>query len=227
MRRRCTSGVGPAVPTGKLGLSPDQERKGKPVRLTVRVAALLSAGLAVGCSYIQVPLKYEQIIRGAEDPTAIVALQVVDKRDPDHGGSDSTEVGRMRVDYGIPVPVHATDPKAVAHLVRDATIDALRQARVTVVNNNNVPTLLASVTTFWADGFIGYKATVDVFCELRDQRGALLWSSTISGVGGATTFSSPWRQAGFFQPAFQEALVEYAEHALVQFNAPAFQKYLF
>jgi hypothetical protein len=42
-----------------------------------------------------------------------------------------------------------------------------------------------------------------------------------------TCFPRQRQPAGFFQPAFQAALTEYAEHALVEFNSPAFQKHLF
>jgi hypothetical protein len=198
------------------------------VNLTVRLAVLLLIGLSAGCFSFHASLKYEPIIRGAEDPAATVTLVVVDKRDPDHGGANTTEVGRMREAFGSSFPVYASEPDTVVRLVRDATIDALRQARVQVVERNDVPTLAAAVTTFWADGYFGYKATVGVFCELRDQQGALLWTSTISGAGGASQFSLAVAEpAGFFQPAFQGALTEYAEHALVEFNAPAFQKHLF
>ena len=191
-------------------------------KASVRLIGLFGLLLIAGCSY-QVALKYDPIVRGAEDPTTTVKLTVVDERAPDFGGTDKTEVGRVRGGYGNPFPLYESDSHRVALLVQDATSDALRLSRV-AVGDNSERTLVATVRGFWLDGYMGYKATVEVDCALQDGQGNVLWKASISGGGGGVPL---WSPSSFVAPTFQKALADYADHAVVQFNSPAFQKYLF
>jgi hypothetical protein len=187
-----------------------------------RYAALLGLLLVAGCSY-QVKLNYDPIVRGTEDPTTSVALKVVDAREPGLGGSDTTAIGQVRGGYGNPIPVYETDPQRVAQLVRDATTDALLHSRVGV-ENGGPRTLVATVKGFWVDGYVGYKATVEVQCALQDGQGQVIWTSLISGAAGGVAW---WTPTGFVAGTFQDALADYAQHAMGQFSSAQFQKLLF
>jgi len=188
----------------------------------IRAAGFLALLIISACARTVV-LKYDPIVRGIEDPTSEVALKVVDGREPEHGGTNTAEVGRVRGGYGNPFPLFDTDPHKVSQLVRDATTDALSHARVSV-QPGSPRVLVATVKTFWLDGYVGYKAAVDVECQLQDLQGTVLWTATIGGAAGGT---AGWSLTGFVASTYQTALANYAENALVQFNTPAFQKNVF
>jgi hypothetical protein len=178
--------------------------------------------VCAGCSF-NVALKYDPVVRGAEDPVVTVDLKVIDDRTPDFGGTNKTEIGRVRGGYGNPFPVYESDSQQVAHLVRDATADALRLARVGVAPDAQ-RVLVATVKEFWIDGYIGYKASVIVQCVLQDRDGGKLWTASISGAGGGAPW---WTATSFIAPTFQKALAEYAENAAGQFGSQEFQKNVF
>ena len=184
--------------------------------------ALVSFGLVTGCSR-QIELSYQPIVRGVEDPNTTLSLTVVDARAPGEGGDDKTEVGRVRGGYGSPFPVYETSPQRVAQIVRDATADALSHARVKV-QEGGPRRLRATVKNFWIDGYMGYKANIAVQCDLQDDNGKVLWTAMITGGGGGMPW---WSIDTFIVSTFQQALADYSEHAIVDFNSAAFQKQLY
>lgn len=163
------------------------------------------------------------IVRGAEGANVSVALQVKDGRDPEYGGSDKSAVGKLRGGFGNPFPLSVTDAQRVTALVEAATADALRLARVSVRPGGD-RSLIATVKTFWIDGYMGYKATVAVDLALHDAQGNVLWRGAAKGEGGGVAV---WTPTGFVPGTFQRALNAYAEDASGFFGRPEFQKNLF
>jgi hypothetical protein len=178
--------------------------------------------LAIGGCALKANLSYAPIAAAPVDSPNAVAVSVVDARAAERGGADGSEIGVVRGGSGNKTPVHADDPDAAVDLMRAAVEDALRMAQITV-REDAAHTLVATVTDFWVDGFIGYTTTVTAECALRDERGATLWTSTASGSADAV----PWLSAtGFMPAAFQQALRDYAQKASTQFDAAEFRQHL-
>jgi hypothetical protein len=177
--------------------------------------------LLAGCGATHIA--YKPMAGSAPSAKASVALQVVDERPADKGGTDKMQVGQVRGSYGIPSSVKDASADAATKSVTDATTDALRQAGVGVQDGGKY-TLVATVKHFWMDGFHGYKATVTVQYALQDAAGKTLWSKEVAGgAGGALIFKSPESMA---QDMFGNALTDLATKATEEFKSADFQKAL-
>ena len=188
-----------------------------------RVSAALALVVLSACYSIQTSIGYTPVVRGAEDALTTVKLQAVDARRSDRGGADPSEIGRARGLLGNAFPLLDDGSGAVAAAARAATADALRLARVGVLERSP-RVLVATVRKFWVDGYVGYKATVEMQCDLRDEDGKVLWTSLITGEGGGVNCAGPQT---FVRATFQRALAAYAEKAAMEFNSATFQKYLY
>jgi hypothetical protein len=184
--------------------------------------AVLGLLFVWGCAF-RTSIAYTPIVRGAEDPLTTVTLQAVDARQADRGGNDRGEIGRVRGLLGNPFPLFDDGHTTVEDVAREATVDALRLARVGV-RDRSPRVLVATVKEFWMDGYIGYKATVTLQCELRDEQGNVLWTSIITGEGGGVNWIGPQI---LVRSTFQKALAAFAEQAAGEFNSPEFQKNVF
>jgi hypothetical protein len=183
--------------------------------------ALTLAAFLVGCGTTKIA--YKPKAAGGSAPSAQVALKVVDQRPADKGGSDRVQVGQIRGSYGIPSAVRDASPEVATRTVSDATTDALKQAGIGIEGNAG-KTLVATVTHFWMDGMMGYKATVAVDYALQDGSGKVLWSAEVKGGAGGTNL---FRGAeSFTQDMFENALADLANRALEQFRSAAFTKAL-
>ena len=147
--------------------------------------------LAMGCA---AQIKYTPIAGPAVAPTtnvALLALQVVDNRPPDKL-KNKNEVGQVRNGIGIPSGIDDKDPDVVPRTVSEATTDALKLAGVGVQGGQK--RLLATVTEFWMDGYMGYKAGVTVQYALQGPSGAPLWTQEIKGAAGGHQRVQRWPQ---------------------------------
>ena len=179
--------------------------------------------LTAGCSY-STRLKYDPIAGGPKNQSATITLEVRDARPPQDGGGDKSQVGRVRGGYGNPFAVRESGPERVSTLVGEALTDALRQAGIGTRGGGNRK-LVAEITSFWIDGFLGYKSTIAATCSLEDDRGKVLWTRSITGAhGGALVFRGV---GGFVSDVFRKALAEFATRAKDEFNSPDFQKNVF
>jgi hypothetical protein len=169
-------------------------------------------------------IQYVPLTTPAPPAKANVALQVVDKRAPDHGGENKKEVGQVRNPIGIPSGMDDAKEDVAPRTVGDATTDALLHAGVTVQSGGN-KTLVSTLQSYWMDGFQGYKAEVVVHYELKDASGKSLWTSDVTGGAGGTTAlgQSP---KSMTKDMFQRALDELATRASEQFSSSAFQQAL-
>jgi hypothetical protein len=134
----------------------------------VRSLTVLGLILVSACSF-RTPIEYRPIAGGAEDPLTTVKLQLVDARESDAGAIDPHEIGRVRGLLGNPFPLYEAASHSVRNVTRDATVDALRLARVGV-SDQSPRTLVTTLKTFWIDGYLGYKATVTVQCDPATSR---------------------------------------------------------
>ncbi|MES1206392.1 MAG: hypothetical protein ABUS79_10685 [Pseudomonadota bacterium] len=105
--------------------------------------------------------------------------------------------------------------------------------------------LVAYITEYWTDGYMGYHCNIAVQYYLIDARGQTRWSvSVVGGRGGMGWFSVNGHGAGqwtstspggapkggnrttFLKDLFEAALEELAFQAFTQFRTPAFQQAL-
>ena len=178
--------------------------------------------LVSACSY-RTPIEYRTVVAGAENPLTTVKLETIDGRESDMALSDAREIGRLRGLFGNAFPLLEAGPQSVRNVTHDATADALRLARVGVYDRSP-RTLVATLRKFWIDGYMGYKATVTVQCDLRDEQGNVLWTSVITGEGGGVNWAGP---GTFVRATFQRALDVYVQKAGGQFSSPEFQRNVF
>jgi hypothetical protein len=182
----------------------------------VLVAAI---ALASGCAGMRI--KYEPSPVPAPPAAAALAVQVVDNRPPDKLQKKS-EVAQVRGGFGIPQGLKDEDPNVVARTVTEATTDALKMAGLGAAGGPK--TLVATVTEFWMDGFVGYKAGVTVSYTLQaGTGGAPLWSQEIKGGAGGSTFGASGPNA-MAQKLFAAALTDLANKASAEFKSPAFMQ---
>jgi hypothetical protein len=193
---------------------------------SISTEGLVAAGvalLAIGCSHT-VNLTYEPVAGFANTAVTMVDLTVVDNRPPGYGGDDKTDVGRLRGSFGEPVPLYENGPDRVRQLVQQATADALMQARVGT-KRDSPRRLIAHVTGFWMDGFIGYKGVVEVDVELMNERDEVLWKHSIKGAGGGSAVAK--LPSSVAPQVFGNALRDYVQKAAGVFNSEEFQELLF
>jgi hypothetical protein len=190
----------------------------------LRSVIVLGLLLVSGCSSrIRTPVEYKPVAGGVDDPLTTVQLELVDARELDNRAIDPAEIGSGRGLFGNTIPLYEAASHSVRYVTRDATADALRLARVGV-SDHGPRTLVATVKKFWIDGYLGYKATVTVQCDLRDEQGNVLWTSVMTGEGGGVNWAGP---DTFVRATFQRALTAYVQKAGGEFNSPEFQRYLF
>lgn len=188
------------------------------MRRTTALLFTLAALPLAGCA-LKADLTYAPIAADVPHAGSIVALQIVDARPSNRGGGGTGEIGVVRGGAGNKTPVYADDPAAIVPLARSATEDALHLSHIGLRDGAS-RTLVATLTDFWVDGFIGYTATVSIDYQLQNERGDVLWSSSASGSADAF----PWPSAtGFMPAAFQQALASYARKASAQFDAQEFR----
>lgn len=188
----------------------------------IRSAGVVGAVLLVaGCGATKIA--YKPMDGAAPAAAKSVALQVVDERPADKGGTEKAQVGQVRGSYGIPSAVKDSSPTVATTTVTDAVTDALKQAGVGVQAGSK-ETLVAAVQHYWMDGMAGYKATVTVKYTLQDASGKALWTKDVSGgAGGALIFKSAESMA---QDMFANALTDMAKKSAEEFKSPAFQSAL-
>jgi hypothetical protein len=176
--------------------------------------------LAAGCSGLQV--KYKPSTAAAPAPTTSVALQVVDGRPADKL-QNKKEVGQVRNGVGIPFGLDDQDENVVPRTVTEATNDALKLAGLGTLGGQK--RLVATVTEFWMDGFMGYKAAVTVRYALLAASGQPLWTQEVKGAAGGTSFGSTGPNS-MAQKLFAEALTDLANKANAEFRSPQFTQAL-
>ena len=182
-------------------------------RLGMMVAGVLLLS-AAGCGGFAIQYKPDPAATAAPVRGA-VTLKVVDARPAEHGGDVRTLVGNVRGGLGIPQRVNDKNPDVAPRTVGQATADAL--GRVGLTSKGGPKTLVATITNYWVDGFVGYAAKIDVLYELQDQSGKQLWSAQVKGGAGGVSVSPK---------TFEKALTDLAAHATEQFASPPFQQAL-
>ncbi len=176
-------------------------------------------GAGHGCA---AQIEYTPIAGPAVAPTtnvALLALQVVDNRPPDKL-KNKNEVGQVRNGIGIPSGIDDKDPDVVPRTVSEATTDALKLAGVGVQGGQK--RLLATVTEFWMDGYMGYKAGVTVQYALQGPSGAPLWTQEIKGAAGGHQLAQRRVPTRWRTSLFEKALNDLASKANAQFKSPGF-----
>jgi len=191
--------------------------------LVVRSAIVLAIALVAGCGPLRTPVEYNPIPGAPDVPQASVKLELVDARVANERIVDPAEIGYGRGLFGNTIPMYESVPHSARSATRDATADALRLAGIGI-SDQSPRTLVATLTKFWIDGYLGYKATVTVQCDLRDEQGHVLWTSVMTGEGGGVNWAGP---DTFVRATFQRALVAYVQKAGGEFNSPEFQRNVF
>jgi hypothetical protein len=186
--------------------------------MLVTVVALLAGGCAT------LEIKYNPLPTPAPAPVTGVMLKVVDNRPPERL-ANRNEVGQTRNGIGIPSGLKDEDPNVVPRTVTDATSDALKQSGVGVQGAGS-KTLVATVTEYWMDGYLGYKAYVTVQYALFNQMGAPVWTGEAKGNAGAGAFGLNKSSTRMAKNMFETALADLAVHASENFRSPTFQQAL-
>jgi hypothetical protein len=83
-----------------------------------------------------------------------------------------------------PTPVYAASSPTV--FVRDALVEQLKANAIPVVDSAAAADTIVTITLnrFWAEESPNYDAQVVLAVEVRDKRGAAVWSGTASGTDG-------------------------------------------
>ena len=171
-------------------------------------AALYASGCGFAIKYKADPSSAATAVKGN------VTLKVVDARPSDNGGTVKNHVGNLR-SMGIPSRINDDDVNVAPRTVGEATADAL--GRVGLSGQGGQKTLVATITNYWADGFVGYAAQIAVTYDLQDASGKTIWNAAVKGgAGGASS------RPGLFQ----KALADLANQAAAQFATPQFQQAL-
>ena len=194
------------------------------VRLKSLALVILLAACTGGCVHRQLIAldDYQPIMRGVGDPDVAVALLVEDGRTLP-AGDDAADIGVMHESFGETTEFELSDPAAIRYLVRAATKNALRLARINV--SPQAPrTLVVTIRKFWV-AVPSREAHIIVGLVLQDRQGATLWSgSAVGGAGG-------WIWADFPQSmlrgVYQRSLANYAETASRAFASAEFQRQIY
>lgn len=190
----------------------------------MQLRGYISAVLLVAtsnCSY-SANLTYDPNSQSAEPAKARVAVRVTDDRPPAEGGADTTAIGHMRGEFGDPTVIHEESPQGVVRVIREATVDALKHARVAVAEGSS-RVLIVSVREFWMEGYGGYKANIKADLDIQDENGRTLWSGVVIGQGGAFVGFGAINAGRRAPNVFQDALENYATNATQAFQLPDFQ----
>jgi hypothetical protein len=185
---------------------------------TVLAVALL---LTAGCAKLQI--QYKPLPNPAPPPVTGVVLKVVDNRPPERLAARN-QVGQTRDGFGIPHKIADSDPNVVPRTITDATSDALKQSGIGVGAGQK--TLVATITEFWMDGYVGYKAGVTVQYALLNPAGAPVWTEEVKGNAGTSAFGLNKSEIRMTKSVFETALADLAVHASERFRSPNFQQAL-
>jgi hypothetical protein len=178
--------------------------------------------LAVGCTPLQI--KYSPLPTPAPASATGIVLKVVDNRPPERLAARN-QVGQTRDAFGIPHGLQDEDPNVVPRTITDATSDALKQSGIGV-QGAGPKTLVATITEFWMDGYLGYKAGVTVQYALLNPAGAPVWVEEVKGNAGAGAFGLNKNEKRMAKNMFETALADLAVHASERFRSPNFQQAL-
>jgi hypothetical protein len=183
-----------------------------------RLSLALLVGLSfAGCAGMRI--KYQPSTAAAPAPSSALAVQVVDNRPPDKLQTKN-EVAQVRSGFGIPQGLKDGDPLVVTRTITEATADALKLAGLGA--GGGAKTLVATVTEYWMDGYMGYKAGVTVNYALQaGTGGAPLWTQEIKGTAGGSSFGASGPNA-MAEKLFGAALTDLANKASAEFKSPAF-----
>jgi hypothetical protein len=180
---------------------------------------IMAAALLAGCATMNI--KYNPSNEPTPPAAAGVVLQVVDGRPADKL-ANKREVGKVRNAVGIPNSLDDGDENVVARTVGEATADALKRAGLGAQGGPKA--LVATVTEYWMDGYMGYKAGITVRYDLQRPAGPL-WSQEVKGqAGGTSLFSGGPDAVG--EKLFGAALADLASKANNEFKTPKFQQAL-
>ena len=180
--------------------------------------AVFAVVAASGCTKLQI--KYNPLPAPPPPPSTGLVLRVVDNRPPDKLAVRN-EVGQTRDGFGIGHPLRDEDTDVVPRTVNDATSDALRHSGIGL-QGAGPKTLVATVTEYWMDGYIGYKAGVTVQYALLNPAGAPVWQQEVKGAAGTSSFGLNKSEKRMAKNAFESALADLAQNATAQFRSPQF-----
>lgn len=162
---------------------------------------------------------FQPVVRSVEAPDVAVALRVDDAR-PQRLEGDPAYIGVIHEAFGETYEFRLSDAAAIQYLVRVATRDALRLARVGV--SPQAPRLLiATIRKFWV-AVPSREAHVIVAFTLEDRDGEALWSGSAAGGSGGWI----WTQSNL-RGVYQRSLSDYAEAASKAFASRDFQRQLY
>jgi hypothetical protein len=198
------------------GLKRERKWAGLPTLLSL---ALL---LASGCATLEI--KYKPLPNPAPPPATGVVLKVVDNRPADKLATRN-KVGQTRDGFGIPHGLEDEDPNVVPRTINDATSDALKQSGIGL-QPAGPKTLVATITEYWMDGYMGYKAGVTVQYALLNPAGAPVWTEEVKGAAGAGAFGLNKSEKRMAKNIFETTLADLAVHASERFRTPTFQQAL-
>jgi len=168
---------------------------------------------------------YELVEESVEAPETAVQLQIDDKRAQECGGKDGVALGRIPTDdlFVREYILRTADRGIVPYLVRAATKDALRLARVAVAGESP-RTVVVTLRTFCTGGPSGEGPRIVADLGLRDQDGATVWGTTLrSAAGGGWIFSLD----AHLGDSFRQALFRYVRQAQAAFTSAEFQRRIY
>jgi hypothetical protein len=78
----------------------------------------------------------------------------------------------------------------VLRTVWEATADALRRTGVAASSGPAPRTLYVWIMDYWIDGYVGYKCTIAIRCQLVDSASVPRWGAELKGEGGSTDLAA-------------------------------------
>lgn len=160
-------------------------------------------------------------LRYQEPPAATstrgdIELVFEDRRPSDRGGDEPARVGTIRNAFGMPFPLKADPSREPSRVVRQLVSECLAATGYRVVEaSQGTPLLLATLQTFWTDGYQHSRMILNLPLELkRDESAEPVWShELVSNVGVTWTAGYGQFDRGFtamLEAAKQMLLAEFA-----------------
>ena len=185
----------------------------------IAAVALLLAAIA-GCAP-RYNLPYTSPQPGAMNQGDI-AVEVVNQRPTDKGGTEPFLLGHVRNAFGMPIrKIIAREDREPTALMKTMVSECLAASGYRPVEPTaGIPKITVAITSFWCDGYTNYTMTTNATLTLSQADGSgAAWSDTLVAVGNRTIIMHEKELDNGFQMMLNNAVTQLIQ----KFQSPQFK----
>jgi hypothetical protein len=192
------------------------------------LAALILPSLLAACAPAEPYLQWDGRLPAPGAQGRVAVKLVVDKRPPKHGtASDPNNIGNWRGGFGNPFAIRVGDPpnppldQTLVRIVGEA-VSASGVGFTTPQDPYATAHLAIEIGDFWCDGYMGYKATVNLMLVVLDPpTGGVRMRIPIMREASANASANPWGHVSqLCKMAYRDAITAAYNDILIAFLQP-------